>query len=515
MLPALACLDRRIESALALESAAPTDGVDDADRGLYVTHAQVRRLLAQDLAVPWLGSPSIDDDRAWQAAAEQSSRLRNLSAAFELTPFDQGVLLLALAPELDLRYERIVGFLQDDVTRRLPTVDLALNLLCESSREKLARRSRFTPDAPLVRHGLVRIVADPMQVEPPLLSRYVTIDAYIANWLLGQDGLDPQLGGYVRLVAAQERDLGPRADIVRRAVASPRPLHLVFDGPCGAGKSELAAALAAKLGCALLRAELGRVLRGPVADHGVVQRSVRQAALESAVLYLDAVDITSEYDTDALAGLLEQAATHRGITILAINGHPSLAGTRFGHAVRVPFDPPDFAQRRSTWQFSLRGAGVVVPDADVNALAARFRLTPGRIEGAVRFATRQTHWESDGREAAPARLSDLFVAARAQSSQALGNLARKLSSARSVEELVLPADRLTQLRELANCVRLQALVQDTWGFKDRVAFAGGMNALFAGPSGTGKTLAAEVIAHELGLDLFVVDLSAIMSKYIG
>ena len=95
-------------------------------------------------------------------------------------------MLIALAPELDLRYERLYAYLQDDVTRKRPSVDLALNLLCPSAAVKLARRMHFAPDAPLIRHGLLHLIPDPNHIQPPLLAHYLKLDEQIVRLLLGQ-----------------------------------------------------------------------------------------------------------------------------------------------------------------------------------------------------------------------------------------------------------------------------------------------------------------------------------------
>ena len=99
------------------------------------------------------------------------SQLARLAHAFGLSAFDMDLVLITLAPELDLRYERLYAYLQDDVTRKRPSVDLALNLLCPSTEAKLARAARISPsEAPLVRHGLLRLIPAPNNVQPPLLA---------------------------------------------------------------------------------------------------------------------------------------------------------------------------------------------------------------------------------------------------------------------------------------------------------------------------------------------------------
>ncbi len=121
--------------------------------------------------------------------------------SFGLSDFDADVIKLALAPELDLRYEKIYSYLQDDVTRKRPTVDLALNLLCSSADDKLSRcRTHFSMDAPLIRHRLIQIVRDPAQTESSSLAHPFRLDDQIRKLLLGQGGLDDRLAPICRLI---------------------------------------------------------------------------------------------------------------------------------------------------------------------------------------------------------------------------------------------------------------------------------------------------------------------------
>ena len=192
----------------------------------------------------------------------------------------------------------------------------------------------------------------------------------------------------------------------------------------------------------------------------------------------------------------------------------------------VPFESQDFEQRRACWQESLRQEGVLLDSADLDALAGRFRMTQGDIAGAVAAASDRALWRDaarphsdapDAREPRETRptLEDLFFSARAQSRHNLGTLARKVEAKYGWKDLVLPPDQLSQLEEICRQVEHRHVVYGEWGFDRKLSLGKGLNALFAGPPGTGKTMAAEVIARELHLDLYKIDLSQVVSKYIG
>ena len=160
---------RRLDSLLAqaatvAQIAHGPGAATDPFRGLHISQDEVARLLAREPGEPILYKNNAGEP---QEAAPDSNgddtRLFWLERAFDLSTFDIDLILIALAPELDLRYERLYAYLQNDVSKKRPTIDLALNLLCPSAADKLARRAHFAPDAPLVRHGLLHLLPIPIK----------------------------------------------------------------------------------------------------------------------------------------------------------------------------------------------------------------------------------------------------------------------------------------------------------------------------------------------------------------
>jgi SpoVK/Ycf46/Vps4 family AAA+-type ATPase len=176
----------------------------------------------------------------------------------------------------------------------------------------------------------------------------------------------------------------------------------------------------------------------------------------------------------------------------------------------VPFGPADFAERRTAWRSALGEAGIMADERAIDELAWRHRLSSAQIERAVEMAVRQAAWHA----AAP-QLADVAAAARRQSQQDLGSLAARLRPVYRWGDLVLPPDQVEQLRELCLQARYRHVVLGEWGFERKLSLGKGLSALFSGPPGTGKTMAVEVVANELGLDLYKIDLSQVVSKYIG
>ncbi|MCB8986621.1 MAG: ATP-binding protein [Ardenticatenaceae bacterium] len=170
---------------------------------------------------------------------------------------------------------------------------------------------------------------------------------------------------------------------------------------------------------------------------------------------------------------------------------------------------PEAGEREQLWRAALNGSGVAGETA-VTAVAHKFRLSPGQIADAARHTI--TLAAAAQRPITPA---DLHAAARARSNQALRDLAQKLDPKYHWDDIVLPRHVLRQLRDVYHAVKYRHVVYGQWGFDDRLALGKGLNVLFSGPSGAGKTMAADILAHELGLDIYKIDLSTVVSKYIG
>jgi hypothetical protein len=182
LLPALHRLDRLLEHAVAAAQVAyGPEAAADHYRGLYISEAEVMRLLARKPGAPILWRNTNDAQEPMPGTVEDTTPLAWLERAFGLSAFDVDLMLIALAPELDLRYERLYAYLQDDVTCKRPSVDLALNLLCPSTQAKLQRRAHFALEAPLIRQGLLHLIPDPHQLRPPLLAHYLKLDEQIVR----------------------------------------------------------------------------------------------------------------------------------------------------------------------------------------------------------------------------------------------------------------------------------------------------------------------------------------------
>jgi AAA+ superfamily predicted ATPase len=522
LLTALHRLDQLLEWAVA---AMPGSGPQTSPapwHGLYIDEAEVSRLLAR---MPG-ESPFHGDRPAAEGHGADESPLARLIQVFQLSSFDIDVMLLALAPELDLRYERLYAYLQDDVTRKRPTVELALNLLCSTADEKLARRPHLE-GGPLVRHDLVHVIPDPNQLEPPFLAHYLKVDTQLVRYLLGDGELSASVAEYCELAepAPDWDGLPAAADLswrlpalVRESNGNGQVLLLYFHGAPGTGKRKAAESLAGTVGVRLFAADLSRFADAP--DFGQrLSCLMRDACIRECLLYLCGLDAL-RLDTRAQQRetLLQKLASYPA-TVIVAGSQPWIPGAASLTALTVNFGIPEFETRRACWQAELETVGSTVNSTHLDALAGRFRLTAAQIKEAVAGAVNGSRWRAarateNGATPAPT-LDDVYDMARAATGHSLAKLARKTDPRQGWDDVVLPPDQLAQLREICFQAEYRHVVYDAWGFDRKLSAGKGLNVLFFGPPGTGKTMSAEVIARELRLDLYRVDLSQIVSKYIG
>lgn len=536
---ALQRIDRLLQHAVArVRAAVPPEAADL--RGLYLAESDVDTLLAnQHLIAPGFVAPAsgsvpelpadvvaLSQEIEQRVALSQAEgcvlRLPLLAERFGLSAFELDVMLVCLAPEIDLKYERIFSYLHDDVTRRRPSVDLVLNLLCSSAEQKLQARHAFASTGPLRRSTLIELFHDPSQPQPTLLATYLRLDEQIVNFLLGADAIDPRLAPYASFASAATPlpdlllpdQLKQRLSWLATTYTATQPSYLCYlQGAAGSGKQTTAAAVCERAGRRLLVVD-GARLPDAGTFEAALRLACRDARLHGAVLSWDGFDtLLTEERRDWRDLLLDTLRDQPGLTFLAGSTPWELANARPDQRfIRVEFSAYAPTERLYLWTRALDGA-LCAPEVDLLALANVFRLSARQIHDAATTAHNLARWRDP--ESTQITTADLYRACRLQSNRKLTTLARQIRPQHTWADLVLPPDRLAHLREIWLHLKYRTQVYETWGFDQKLALGKGLNILFAGPSGTGKTMAASIIAGELGLDLYKIDLSSVISKFIG
>jgi hypothetical protein len=469
--PPFELLDARVRGAV--ESVAATDPKpSDPFRGLYVSDELALSLTRSD----------VDGDVDTRLAA--AARLLGLDS------LETAVLALCAAPELSPHYGRLYGYLHDDVTRKLATPRLIGRLLADETIRAGEVLDCFEKRRALRRTGAIRLVDG--SGSTPLAERSVKVGDRLASFLVGSDLDEPDAKGRLRTVDTPRYDPG-RAESVaelRAQLTAASRVPLVVAGP------DALLLVAAAFGASLVIANVAE------ADEGDLMREAALlAALTGSRLCFEGLE---ELEPAGRSRVLRALmAREERIVVCAQTRDAAVAlGEETAIVVEIPL--PSYAERRKAWT-ALSGA------EDVGDAAAKFRLSIGQIADAAEVARLAARARGD-ETPLPA---DLDLGARQASSTKLAELASRLDPVFSWPDLVLPDRQLDVLKSISAYLRHRDLVLSEWGYERTVARNQGLKVLFAGESGTGKTMSAQVLGHELGLDLFRIDLATVVSKYIG
>ncbi|WP_329464251.1 ATP-binding protein [Streptomyces sp. NBC_01431] len=477
-------LERLRTSVAALVAARSADDPTAGDplRGLYISPETATRIV--NAPAPQL--PAADGP----FTPEPGDRLAAVAAGFGLTVLDELILLAALAPDVDRRFEQLYGYLNDDVGRRRASVALALELSGTGSYDPVAR-GRLHPAAPLVDGGLI-VVEDE---DRPLPGRALRVPERVVAHLLGDDTLDGQLGdARVELLTPVPGDESATADgLAARIAHSPRPVAVhLRERRAGSGADAVTAALRGA-GRPVLH---HRPERAEAATARLLLREARLRGAGTAVVVELPQDQPGPYVRELAAG---------DVTVVFAGTEPYDPGWAPDAGLLALEDTAAETAPLAAWSEELPSY-----EGDLADAVGPYRLGAGQVRRAARGARALA-----GFEGVPVGLGHVQKSARLLSAPLLDKHARRVRPAVGFGDLVLPDEPLALLHELAGRARHRDRVLGEWRLRTGGGRGRGVVALFAGDSGTGKTLAAEVVAGELGLDLYVVDLSSVVDKYVG
>ncbi|MDN5770880.1 MAG: ATP-binding protein [Microlunatus sp.] len=472
---------------------------DDPFRGLYLSEEVVTGLLdstdRDSVIMDSTGLDRVERDAADQIATGTDVRLLRLSRDASLTALDVELLVIAMLPDLDVRFERLYGYLNDDVTRRRASVALALQLAGVSELDSAAR-GRLEASRPLLRHALLNVE----DADRPLLTRGLRVPDRVTAHLLGDDAADPALLGLITPIAGFA---SPGSDRIAQALARGVRLYYLMERGSGSGPATAVGALEAD-GRGAVTIDLARLARSPDPP-AAAGLAVREALLRGEGL---------------VAWPVEQIATSHPetITILSEAEIPVLlCGSATWDplwSVRHPVvvEAPSLVgeDRTQQWTRELNRVGKAAPSRDLTHLVTHLALGPSQIRRAVETAATSALL-GEGTISA----DDLRRGVRAQNAAGLERLTRRSEPEVGWDDLVLPTAVRRALTDLTVRARHRDQVLSQWRMRRGGGRGRGVIALFAGESGTGKTMSAEVIAGDLGLDLYTVNLATVVDKYIG
>ena len=449
-----------------------------------------------------------------EAAAQPAASPGWIAHVFGLDRIEREMLWLAAAPDMAGSYGQVIGFLNDDLGQRRPTLSL-LSRMIEGAGPPWQLRHRLAGEAPFARFRLAGPVRpDPLM--PESLAPIVAAPDIIAMLLGRRPGdfvegatlFDPaDFGG--ETFDLQVAPVLGAARAVDRDRQAPPVVH--FHAP--AAEARWLAAQLASVGEFALVGDIGSAARtepGGIDDR--LYAFARAARVADAVLIVTGADELAEtMRAEAAEMLAGQLASQLKLVVLqGLHIAPTSLRAAAGGVLEISRPRPSREERAAIWTRAAAVRGLALSDDYARDMGATFAFDRTQAEAAVALA--QGSGAAETPETSDAALRE---AARIVSRATAPASVRRIETGLGWDDLILPAAIKSQLKSIPMQVKHAATVWEKWGFGERIPYGQATIALLAGPSGTGKTMAAQIIAGELGAALFQIDLAKTVSKYIG
>jgi SpoVK/Ycf46/Vps4 family AAA+-type ATPase len=475
--------------------------LDEADAWLESPDALTIAASNTDIE-PEADQPELVQLRAHAASLAFELPLDALARVQQLSPFEMQALLLCAAPAIDRSYERMYGYILDDMTRRQPCIELLTMLGAASRRERVGRRFALGPYGVMRRTGLLKSSGE----APNELRQELKLGEDTLALLCGAGSVD----AFRDPASVNIALLADGSDASRKIARLGKGLHdgtialVGVWGPARADHADVVRGLAYAAGRALRR------YTADLSDANALRQAIDAAAALNAILWIP-VDALAENADSALRERLTQAlSTSRAPIVLSgITAWRPAALLAARAYADLPIAVPSYDARQQLWAAALSSP----PASRLAELAARYRI--GATEVRAIALTAQSAAHLAGGDEAVDVTEHVNAACAAVLRPASQRLVTVIEPRRGRDDLILPPALHQQVLEVASFFRAWPKVSDGWGFGRLSTGSGGIKALFTGASGTGKTLAAEVVAGELGMPLLRIDLSQIVSKWIG
>ena len=426
-----------------------------------------------------------------QAELPTPSAIDRLVDCFGLSSFERDILLLCAGVEMDSNFALLCATAQNNLQRSYATFSLALAVLEEP------HWSALSPIRPLRRWRLIELTE-----ECSLANARLRIDERVLHFLAGINYLDPRLqpllqtGGIATAMADSHHET---SQILLKALYEHNAQTPIIQllGDDRDGQADIAAGVAAELGLQLHSLHAEDIPAGASERDAFANLWQRESALLSSALLIECRDPTN---IAAVARLAENLSG-----LLFVSSHDPLELQR--STLRFTVNKPEALEQKRLWQQAL-GPAAQKLNGSLDGVASQYRLSTQTIlntSAAIGNAIAASDTPDDV----------MWRACRSLGRRQLDELAQRIEPAFGWEDLILPEHQKAILNQIAAHVRNRLKVCEDWGFARKSSRGLGLSTLFAGESGTGKTMAAEVLANELHLDLYRIDLSSVVSKYIG
>lgn len=448
----------------------------------------------------------------------------DLCKIFGLNKTEYKILLLCIAPELDYTIGRIFSKFINAPNNKNPNINLIINLLTGEFDSEF--RFKYFPyfhlEMPLSKYQLIELE----QEEKLFLDRKYSVDNRILNFILGNNLPSEELAGNFEVLELNKKDFGIHQntkifDSLKKLIESEILISDKFDsenfffltGSKGVGKLSTVSAVCEILEIPLSYFNFESLLVSKIEFGKLLELTFRECALRNCAIYLDRFEILlNENLKDSLLKTFVSKIKKYNVFVF------------IGSTERVPFqlkdksfcfnfENPNFEERKGIWKNSFKEFDIPkLSENELNKLSNVFEFSPNQIRNTLKETLKANKIANNGKTLS---LQEITKNAFGESKSELHTLSQKISSNFNLKDIVLPKDQLEQLNEIKDCMDLRYKVLEDWGFGKKLSIGKGITVLFSGTSGTGKTMSAGIIGNELGLEVYKIDLSQIVSKYIG
>jgi ATP-dependent 26S proteasome regulatory subunit len=442
--------------------------------------------------------------------------LDRLVARFDLTDFEKDVILLGLLPYFDSRYFSLFSALQNSQQKRLPSFELTLNLFCSFPLEKVLQEVSFLPQSPLLNFQLLNLGKKGEQQGEGWNQTLFQTDPGIYHYLTGRCHLPISLADCAEWLSAadsSEQALCPPsvgaglAALVADAQGV-RPV-MMLRGAADGGRALAITSAAMALQCETLQLDISRLPENDKDAQLLLTQILREIRMRDAVLLVRSLDTLAEERKNLLVAFAQQL-NQPGLRVVCLC-EPQAAMIWLPHIRQLVVEMPvfDVAEKEALLRRSLDP--VSAERIDVAALSRRLHFTAQTLP---RILQEAQGYRALRNPSSMLTEGDLHKAFSLRSQQNFGNLARRIEPRRTFDDLIVGEELHRHLTEILIATKHRNCILEK-GFAAKVGYGTGVSALFYGDSGTGKTMAAEVIAGQLGVDVIKIDLATVVSKYIG
>jgi len=423
---------------------------------------------------------------------------------FNLNEQEKEIISIVLAPLLDNKYKKIYAYLQDDLNQKEASVYLVALLLSEGETEKTDIYAHFQSQSPLLTFKIIEVGA------------VLKISESVQSFLFGHYQLDSKVADFSRLIAPvenkkQSADAEKKIDIITKGLAEQKRFLIHLYGESATDKERIAMEISSALGYGLLKVDMSLILEYVDTLDGVIEVLFRESILSGTLLYFDNYDIFTKHPKFSISQsiLVKKLDALSWLSFISSKEQIKPLPVSNGQLwYEISTTVGSVEENALYWKRGLKKIGFDLSDQKCENLTYLFQFTTEQIEHILQQLETQMFFGIEIDE------SVIYQMCRKNISSTLKELAQPFESGATLEDIVMQKEQKELMRGISTHYKHQIKVFEEWGFNKHYQ-SHGIGVLFTGSPGTGKTMAASILANELGLDIYRIELSQVISKYIG